>query len=87
LELEQHLSKMVRSLFTEKSQLAVARFTTQKPAADGCLEGEQAGIIGQAVQSGQRNDWRGAIIDLCLQKQIQRSVELYYSANDDKKKY
>jgi hypothetical protein len=77
---------MARSLFTKKSQVVIARFTAQKPAADGCLEGEQVGSIEQVVQSGQRNDWRGPIIDFCLQKQTQLSAELYYLANDDKNK-
>jgi hypothetical protein len=29
----------------------------------------------------------GGVIEVCLQKQIQLSVELYYLANDGKKKY
>jgi hypothetical protein len=70
----------------KKSWFVISRFTAQKQAADGCLEGEQADIIEQAVQTVQRNDWLGGVIDFYLQKQIQRSVQFYYLANDDKKK-
>jgi hypothetical protein len=64
----------------------IPHFTAEKRGADGCLEGEQTGIIEQAVENGRRNGWRGGVIDFCLQNQMQLSVELYYLANDDKKK-